>query len=474
MSRRLSIPSPATEFAVASKLVSNWTGLVSQIQKSELSRSVPQPDPTGRRAVIRSHDYYQLEIERLELRAASRFHVYADIARFYESVYTHTIPWVIHGKDVAKARRHDSALFGNELDRVSRRAQDDQTIGIPIGPDRSLIVAEVLLAWVDESLMDRRGGIKGFRSVDDYEFFCSTRAEADDILILLQRLLGEIELSLNPLKTRVIALPAETRKFWVGELRRFSFNQDLILQKHDIVEYFDSAFRWFREFPQDGVLRYALRRLSGATISRENWALLQQLLMQCATSESGCLPYVLAHLVAHRSEIGRKEASDLAIGLSQIVAQRARLGEDSEVAWALWGAIVFDLNVTAKAVDAASVTEDSTTLLLLLDAESQGLTGKSVDRTPFSNRMTVDELWGSQWLLVYEAIGKGWLSPPSGSDPATMDATFGFLRENGISFYDGAAAASDDPVGFWRSAQEMALYGFEAEAKAADREGAPF
>jgi hypothetical protein len=47
---------------------------------------------------------------------------------------------------------------------------DGQTHGIPIGPDTSLVVAEILLSSVDQSMLNAHPDlISGFRYVDDYE-----------------------------------------------------------------------------------------------------------------------------------------------------------------------------------------------------------------------------------------------------------------------------------------------------------------
>jgi hypothetical protein len=77
---------------------------------------------------------------------------WAEIARFYPSIYTHSIPWALHGKATAKATMGHSALLGDRLDRLMRKGQDNQAVGIPIGPDTSLVVAEILLSVIDQGL----------------------------------------------------------------------------------------------------------------------------------------------------------------------------------------------------------------------------------------------------------------------------------------------------------------------------------
>jgi hypothetical protein len=107
------------------------------------------------------------------LRSRSRYVIQTDISRFYQSIYTHSIPWALHGKAAAKANR-SRRLIGNTLDKLVREGQDRQTIGVPIGPDTSLIIAEIILSSVDEALKRKR--LKnGLRYIDDYDFGFQTQ-----------------------------------------------------------------------------------------------------------------------------------------------------------------------------------------------------------------------------------------------------------------------------------------------------------
>jgi hypothetical protein len=69
-----------------------------------------------------------------------------NISRFYHSLYTHSVAWAFHGKDVAKKDRKidSSKVYFNRLDFILRQGQDGPTIGIPVGPDASRYVAQLL------------------------------------------------------------------------------------------------------------------------------------------------------------------------------------------------------------------------------------------------------------------------------------------------------------------------------------------
>jgi hypothetical protein len=52
--------------------------------------------------------------------------------------------------------------------------------------------------------------------------------------------------------------------------------------------------------------------------------------------------------------------------------------------------------------------------------------------------MTPGELYGSHWLLAYEANVKGWLPSGRSGDHVNNDSNFGQLKAAGVSFYDPA------------------------------------
>ena len=81
-----------------------------------------------------------------------RYLLKADIASFYDSIYTHAISWAIHTKPVAKEKRGNFALLGNRLDRLAQSSNTSQTNGLPIGPITSDILCELVLASLDETV----------------------------------------------------------------------------------------------------------------------------------------------------------------------------------------------------------------------------------------------------------------------------------------------------------------------------------
>ena len=75
--------------------------------------------------------------------------------------------------------------------------------------------------------------------------------------------------------------------------------------------------------------------------------------------------------------------------------------------------------------------------LLLLDLESRGLSATGTARLIWPRRITKAALYDSNWLAVYEANVKNWITGFSGSsDYVAGDHYFNILKANKVSFYN--------------------------------------
>ena len=129
-----------------------------------------------------------------------------DIANFYPSIYTHSIPWAIHTKEVAKPIRGVNANLGNRIDHALRQMRWGQTNGIPQGSALMDFIAEIVLGYADEMLgvkLDDEGIVDYhiIRYRDDYRVFTSSKEDAEAIARHLTVILQELGLQLNASKT---------------------------------------------------------------------------------------------------------------------------------------------------------------------------------------------------------------------------------------------------------------------------------
>ncbi len=433
--RELEIPNPVNFFHLANRIEIDWVPLSAHCAKSALSLSTPDLINTDGRAIGRKRSLNELPNSRAAVRATAKYILSTDISSFYPTIYTHSIPWALNTKATAKAAKSSATVVGNELDRFIRNAQDGQTIGIPIGPDTSLVIAETILTAVDLAV-GTMSKLRGFRYIDDIELGFSTYAEAEQMLATLQGVLNEFELQLNPTKTVILDLPAPIESVWASELRIFPLRSDARAQRFDLIHYFNRAFELAKTSAREPVLKYAVSRMDSETIHKDNWVLFQHLLLQSASSEPGALPFVIDQLKFY-ADLGYPLDTTTVGGVfSNIINEHAPLGHGSEVAWAIWGSILFATPIDSAAASKLITVEDSVVALLALDANSLGLLGTGFSSPLWSSLMTDVDLTQEQWLLTYEANVQGWLTGAGGTDNVSAAPAFKFLKDEGVRFYD--------------------------------------
>ncbi len=435
--RRLQVPNPVSFFPLARLLGTNWSTIYSHVSHSPLSLSIPKYGPIAGRSVVAHPGWDARLTKRLELRARGKFVLRTDISRFYPSLYTHSIAWAVHGKAYARQRRRSPGLFGNQLDEASRKVQDGQSIGLPIGPDTSFVLAELVLQAVDKDISRRIPSRNGFRVSDDFEFTFTTYGEAERARAVIQESLEKFALSLNAQKTIIFELPDRMEDEWASRLRSHEFRTSTAAaQRADIIDYFDSAFALLRDHPDTHILRYTVARLPNGSIRPANWSYAEQLLLQALQIDSGTITYVLRKLILASSNGLPINLTAVGDALNAVISHHAPLGHGSEVSWAIWGCMALGIPLDTNAAQAASASSDSFVALLALDARSRGLVPTGLNVASWQSLMNTAELYSEHWLLAYEAAVKGWLPGTAGTGHIAADPNFAWLHARGVEFYD--------------------------------------
>lgn len=204
--------------------------------------------------------------------------------------------------------RYPRVAIAEQLDQAVRRCQRQETHGSPIGPDTSLILAELLLAAADAEWVSKLpNGARATRLVDDYRVGTQTRSDADQVLADIGAALQRVGLTLNPKKSRVVELPAPIDAPWVTTLKsllRDGLQPSARQQRRDLLCVFDTAASLARSNPDAHVFAYALSLIRSMAIRDTNWPLAQNLLFQIAVAEPGVLPRVLLELLWHSERQG--------------------------------------------------------------------------------------------------------------------------------------------------------------------------
>ena len=156
--RHLAIPHPESYLAHCLAIKRCWRKIKTHCAKPSKPVSRIFVRQTGEDRIFKMNykGFERLEVEEDEIayQTGATHMVKADISKCFPSIYTHSIPWAIHGKATAKKNR-DLMLEGNLLDRSCQILADSQTNGLAIGPHSSNVISEIILTKIDVTLLKK-------------------------------------------------------------------------------------------------------------------------------------------------------------------------------------------------------------------------------------------------------------------------------------------------------------------------------
>lgn len=146
--------------------------------------------------------------------------VQIDVSKCFDSIYTHSLPWAVLGKDQTKFSLEESkGTFGGHFDALMQNLNHKETNGIVIGPEFSRIFAEIILQSVDAELLKQlaeganlihKVNYEIFRYVDDFFVFYNEESTQLKIFEALQEILKGKKLSINTAKIKHYQKPIIT------------------------------------------------------------------------------------------------------------------------------------------------------------------------------------------------------------------------------------------------------------------------
>lgn len=146
------------------------------------------------------------KVEQCSLKYSLEFsHVlHTDVTDCYGSLYTHSIPWALHGMETAKKNRKRTQLLGNDIDYHIRTSRYGQTNGISQGSVLMDFIAEIVLGFIDLEINAELKGKTDFRILryrDDYRIFANSDDRAEEILKIISDKLRIVGMRLGVSKT---------------------------------------------------------------------------------------------------------------------------------------------------------------------------------------------------------------------------------------------------------------------------------
>ncbi|CAH0165522.1 hypothetical protein SRABI70_00876 [Pseudomonas sp. Bi70] len=438
-SRRVtSIPNPVNFYGLAKEICQYWPQIQEHFTKSEISQSIPKVG--GSLRAIELTKFTDLYEERVRRSAGARYALVTDISSYFPTIYTHTIPWALHTKPVAKLNRsRTSQFFGNILDHRCMGTQDGQTIGLPIGPDTSHIISEMIGVAIDDDIRTALGGWpKGFRYVDDFTFFFNTREEAERALAVIIKCVSAFELQINASKTKIVEVRELVQESWKYTLKKLKVSAKRRQQKDDIHHYFEVLFSLEARFKDESLIKYGLKQLSSTIIKTSNWPIAEAYLLKCGYGFPNTLQVITQILVTYHRHQYPLNMVAISEFCRNLLSSASAANHHSETAWLLWLCKELGIQLKQTLIQKVLQMESSVCSLIALDLNHSGLVDGDADVTSLTILATSQALIGNNWLLAYEGGRRQWLGNQN-FDFIQADACFAALLNADVGFYDDSA-----------------------------------
>ena len=458
LSRRfLQIPNPKHFSILTEKIVSRWTDYEAVFSLSDFSQSYPIPEtsPDKRSVSTFSKSVAEFRNSLLKTSIDKLIEVRVYISKFYPTIYTHSIAWALLGKEKAKhyfeekdnldtliaGGDADAALYkyAESVDIAIRACQERQSIGIPIGPDTSHIIAEIIACRIDSILKARLSsiGLKACRYYDDYYLYVSSKDEADKVLKSLQLILSEFQLEINEAKVKIREFPFAFEDEFTTNLHSFDFKKTN--QSNSIKHYFSMIWAFAERNPNktDWIFKYTLRIFEFTTvvIQKNSWKVFEDLLVKTALIEPAILDILTRIFITYKSYLDSDSKEKLKKLINVTIKEHCPVRHNFEIAWALWIAKTFEIEIEEQSANDIIDTRDSISNLILLDLINNfNLVNGNPRISDIEAELKDNILMSENWLLAYEGVKKGWLTPAEGN-LLNNNLFFKILKNKNVEFY---------------------------------------
>ena len=344
IARQLAVPHPESYLVLCKKIKDNWKKINKHIGKPDKKFNFCHVRKIKDKNHIFEMNYGNLgkwekeEIEQ-EYYLGCSYVVKADISTCFQSIYSHSIPWSIQGKDRAKKNRK-SSHWSNDIDKAVRNCKDGETNGILIGPHASNIISEIILTQVDCYLQKNKFK-KIIRHIDDYIYFAKDENDARMFIRHLELGLKEYELMLNQKKTEVISLAQYFSDEWAKKLASFNFHQKDEIGYTTVNAYLNYAISLANETKNFATINYAIKVISKKKLSDRA----KKLYVKKILALSLIHPYLIPLLEKHVFHFSSRIKEELRGFLEPLFSQSLKQNVTDALAFCFYYAIKYEVKI---------------------------------------------------------------------------------------------------------------------------------
>lgn len=449
--RKFAIPNPYHYCKAVDVIVSNDAQIASIFKQSSFSLTAPMDKKAkSYQAYAKKSASIADTKEEIEKQYQNnRYEIRLDISSFFDSIYTHSIPWAIHTIPVAKKKRNEKALLGNQLDKCMQAMNYNQTNGILVGNAVSRIISEIILCVLDKSIEKEFPDLSCRRFVDDYYIYTRDSGQIQEIISFIRTSLAQYELSFNETKLQINESPFLYGKPWVEQIKQYMHLQPDVFLSRLIMEY--------NSHKDIAIIKYGLKVIAQCRYSVKNWPAMQSRLINLWVRFPSLSDHIIPILWHNKDKVNK---SILKNALYSIINESLLLNREQELIWATWYAKVFDIPLSQPCIISILKSSNDVAIIILLDyIYIRGLQSKSAIKQQISllhdslAREDVDDdgrsnhlMWTSHWLLAYEADKNKWLNVNGKVfNYAQKNQFFKELLAKGVAFYN-PSFMYDEPI----------------------------
>lgn len=434
--RTFGVINPVSYFLICKHIAQNWAEIKKVFKLSRCSGTQPKfPSLSANGRAIWSASLASKKLGQHRLSSLFPVIVNLDITRFYQSIYTHSIPWAVLGKDEAKRRlrARDNSHWSEKLDMFTRNSNEGQTIGLPIGPDTSRIISELILSRIDSEIP--LNGNKLYQSqiyhnIDDYEIGTYGREDAENAQSCFVRAINRYELRLNDSKTiidhGIMFSPSNFQ-------RHFDILADQD-GKNFVEHFFEILYSEFSKHSHSNVVGYALKRFASKLARNSEKDLiceyLQRLLLAAPHLARWLLPLLLGF---YKEKSGNAGIRGLIVWGVEISTRRNDVGT---LLWFLYAAIFLRVRLEVKSIELCLGMSNELVDVMLIHGNNKNLFASGIDT--LAKRYENSDFQTSAWLPLYEVERNEWETLDAFrkiGGPDDESRLFETLQDNNVGFY---------------------------------------
>jgi hypothetical protein len=364
------------------------------------------------------HYTFWNETVEYELAVGMSYVAVADLSTFFNSIYTHSLPWALVGKTFAKANR-GHALWFNDLDKKTRKLKDNETHGILIGPDTSNILSEIILVKVDNELYNK--GYKFVRYIDDYKCFCQDKVTAEKFLEDLTFSIREYDLMLNYKKTKVVEIDEYLSINFVDEVTTMINAFPNCLNLNNLKAIINGLLSISKKYNDFSAMNYGLKMLKNHNMDYKTLINYINIVTQ-HTINHNYLVKIYEEVIMSRYSRAKTRVSK---SVNKITEDAIKKYKYENISIMIYLAIKYSIDINIANVDLSYCMKSGNSILTLLVYKYKLLKGESV--TDFINEAikihTSSIDMDNWWIFSYEVL-----------DISDLSDYWKTLKANGVKF----------------------------------------